>query len=201
MEDSTDQVIAAIDPGASLAVPEFETPDAGAFQRVTLRHGSREVRLGGDPGEVERAFDPPSRTFPIGELPFEEGELTVTGWQSANEGLGIISREGRVVLVLHTFERASERLADDLIDQYGALSRNLHTEIQGDNVRYWFWQDNRQRLMLVRHRDRRGNLHVTVALGVIELMNVLRMDPDSAQEDADRADELLSRNRTASASQ
>lgn len=61
-------------------------------------------------------------------------------------------------------------------------------------IQYWFWESETERLCLVSTIDFEGELQFVAAVGRVDVMDALRMNPRAAREDRQKAIEMLKQN-------
>lgn len=151
------------------------------------------IHLGEDTQKVLGYFSKPSKATSANTLPSSLGPpLVATGWSSKEEGLGVISENDKVVFILHTFNHFNEQTVKEV---YGRYQKQFGPpqELLGKYSSYWFWHAGNQRLMISSSLDNKGNWAVTVALGIVSIMDALRMNLDDAKADQAKAATLLAK--------
>lgn len=151
------------------------------------------VRVGDMVDDVFRALPVPKDGFATREdAPIVGDGISSRGWESPEESFGVISKDGRVVLAVDTYEKIDEERYAELRELYlTRYAAEIGGQISSERVNYWFASDGKQRLMLCTVLDARERRSLTVAIGVPEVMDALFMSPDDARQHAERSDALI----------
>ncbi len=168
-------------------------PDFGLSTPLALIGEAAHVRVGEQPEDGWQAFPAPNEAEEFKDLPPGfNGDYRARGWDTPHESFGMILYGERIALAMHQLERVDEeRLQEQL-----AIYRNRYSDIkvntvEGARVRYWFWEVRRQRLMICAVQTLHDGLNLTFTLGDTAVMDPLRMDFESAQNDRRSAETIF----------
>ncbi|MES1227080.1 MAG: hypothetical protein ABUL72_00325 [Armatimonadota bacterium] len=160
-----------------------------------LLAGKNRISVGDDPAEVlVGGFKKPEVAATITRLPAGlDDAFRFVGWEANNRSVGLVSRNRTVLLAVDTKEGLTQEKRDQDVQSY----RNAFgapTEVPRSKVHYYFWDQGKVRLMLCTVIDARGNVSLTSAIGIVPLMEHFRMDLQSAEADANRAQVMFDNN-------
>ena len=138
------------------------------------------------------SYGKPPKATSLTELPPGLDEtFEVKGWETYKRTFALVAKEDRVALALDFWEDADASKIRDAETEYELKFGKPDFTVVTDRNSYSFWQDGSVRLMTLQSEGRNG-MSFTVALGLTVLMDHLRMSPDTARNDAARAEQLLS---------
>jgi len=153
-------------------------------RRLALLHLGYALYLGDTDARALEVFAPPIGATDLSDLPqgWDQERFQAKGWEKNPLGFCAILSQNQVALAQFTRQRVPTLEAESVVDQY-VSGYGPGTTIDGGNVRYLFWDDGKQRLMLniVTVPGQQDN--VTEALGDATLMDALRMSVDDAKVD------------------
>jgi hypothetical protein len=156
-----------------------------------IRHG-RKLRVGDGVDYAFQVFEHPRRFFEFSQLPPGlQPPFEARGWESSEEGFGVIGYGQAVALALHQIERTGEGRLQLLLDVYIDEFGEADVEVRSEQVHYWFWEEDTHRLMIASTRSARGEYTLAVAVGATGVMDTLAMSPSAAREDAREAERLF----------
>lgn len=145
---------------------------------------NEEIKLGESLDGVYQKIPKPDKALYLRSLPeVFSPPFKAHGWEKGNDTYAFITCNDLVYLILRTHEQVNKTYIDPILNQYKKAFLTPHKKITGTTGTYWFWENNNQRLMICQTKDINQKLGITVALGNIQLMDRLRMDPFSAQKD------------------
>lgn len=146
-------------------------------------------------------FAKPPKATNLTELPpgFDES-FSTSGWETFKRNLAGVFKDGRLVLLLDNQDQTAAGEAEGQEAKYERIYGLPTTTASSGSTRYKFWEDGPVRLMTVVSSGADGESFV-VALGLVSVMDRLRMDPDSARIDALKADEVLKEGATTAGAQ
>jgi hypothetical protein len=173
------------------AVPAVPAPARVEPTDVGLVRQGGIVRVGDTWQTAREVFPQPSTAFEFDDLP-ERFRQTykARGWETAKEGFGVITYQGRIVSAMHQTERATQDQLKAVLDTYRErLGPAPPTEVEGRQVRYYFFEREGQRLMVSAFQGDGDGIRLTEAMGVDEVLNALGINPETAQRDRDRLDQ------------
>lgn len=159
-----------------------------------MHHG--QTLLVGD--AIDKAFEvfpAPPKSYDFYELPKGLGKgYRARGWDAGGESFGVIAFGGRVALAMRTVDNCPPERRDEILrdaeNQVVAQGRFLG----GKYANYWFWERERQRMMICTVRNARGVSSLVWAIGDTELMSALRMDSTAAGIDLNKAERMFAGN-------
>ena len=149
------------------------------------------LRVGAQNGAVVGLFPSPVKGIVTTPLPkgFSPEEYTATGWElgDSTEGAGYISNARTKEIVAAIIRKSADDAteAQKVVDAYGAKTPGIVpvSRTYGANT-YTFWEEGDNRLMILESPGKKGAVQLTLVLGVKEVLNFLRADPDHARIDA-----------------
>lgn len=172
--------------------------DAAPSDLVMVGDDGELLQVGDSTGKAYRAFPKPPKAFTAVRLPdvlarIQDPVLSAEGWSTAEESFGLVLIQERVILATHTLDGVDERQWSQILDRYDRFPFLEAITVGSGKVQYRFYQQEGQRLMLAFATDYRGRRSITVALGLSDLMDTLRMSPSKAEEDFAKATEALNK--------
>lgn len=186
---ATDTAPATTTPPETVASPDFNR-----LTTLALVSGDRTLKVGDSTDQAESFFERPRRSFLLRELPEAFGPgYRARGWESDRQGFGIVSYRDRVAAAMLTVEGVDETVVQETLqthrrnDDPNNPDRRTFTQ-ESRVARYWFWEEANQRVMVCAAKTYRGDFTVTVAVGDIAALDALRMSPEEARNDANRAE-------------
>lgn len=172
---------------------KVEVPSSLAPTDLALISESGRLRVGDSLEEAGRAFPPPD-SFGLKELPpgFGTG-FRARGFETRDEGLGLILVDNRVAIAVRREENVKVERIEDVVKSFVRQFGEPDESVSGARIEYRFWNKEDQRLMLCTAPDRADPTHfdVTMAVGVMTLMDALRMSYPMAREDRAMAERAL----------
>ncbi len=192
------QEITPIAPPARLSatLDPSDLPDLETRSDLELFSSNREsasvVRIGTDLDRALAAFPRPGGAHDFSDLPSTlPTEFSARGWETANEGFGVILYNARVASAVHELRRTDRAMLDELVERYNKAIPEKYqiTPLAGARIRYWFWEDGRRRLMICGVDTPKDGYSVTVALGDRVVLDALRMSPATATADLAAAEQ------------
>jgi hypothetical protein len=132
----------------------------------------------------------------------------VTGWQSGDEGFGMILYRDQVVAGITEFESLTEARVSEIVKQYQeAFGQPLRPSAGAPvkYVQYWFWYSgdpkspSTQILMLCATEVKAEKYSLTIGVGTMPVMDVLGMTIETGSRDQKKADSLIEKQRGNSA--
>lgn len=178
------------EPGGTPLV--IDLPENPKLQPLYLGDAQQQLHVGDRADAFQDVFPKPPRSFPIDALPPSlTGEFEVRGWETQRQSVAAILTKGRIALVLRIDDRTKEEdiqaLREELERRFGPAEQVLGRGAS----RYWFWDDDQNRLMLSASQDKQNHTTLALALGDSRLMTALRMAPTLAEEDLVEAERLM----------
>jgi hypothetical protein len=173
-----------------------EKMPAPAFDKKTslklVRNGA-EIHVGDSIDDALNAFKPDKNAQKLADMPpgWRDSTYRCAGWDSGNVGFGAITLDERVVLALYHEDRSTEGRLKEILDDYDRAIPIPATQINGQRVRYWFWDQEPHRLMICAVQPPNEGLNITVALGDAGTMNYFGMNSTLADKDRAVAEELF----------
>lgn len=177
-----------LEPALELRV---EMPEDPVGTRFGLAQYGQLLKVGDPLERGFEVFERPPRATSFSDMPEPFAPpFQAEGWETSGSGFGMIGLQGRVAAAMVTYERTDpsrlERTLDDYRDLFGPETLTKETAMGS----YRFWEEGDQRLAIVGSQDSQGRQSVTVALGLIPVMDHLRLSPEAAQEDMAEAERL-----------
>ncbi|RYG36862.1 hypothetical protein EON81_08455 [bacterium] len=183
--------------GAPAEVAESSTPIGAPSEpgpsKLFLIGDNTLLRIGDDAADSQKAFPPPKGSFPLSDLPDRfRAPYTARGWDAAREGFGAILYDDKIVGAMIQNERVDANVAEELQARYNReLSSITPVEVTSDAANFTFWDDEKQRLMLVVQKMSDKTVRTTVALGDNVVMDALGASVERARQDGQQLDALL----------
>ena len=160
--------------------------------RFAIIEKEKTIHLGGTASSVLENYTAPANSINIKTLPLSlKAPLKAKGWDAEKEALALIVQDDRTAMIMYTLRDVSEEQIEQAEDQYKKAFGEPIRNLPGIYSKYQFWQDANQRLMLLATLDSKKKWHLTFALGVIPIMNALRMNTKDAILDQEKAYKTL----------
>ena len=171
------------------AVPIVDLPKPTFDQRtdLALLHNSKRLRVGDTSTAALALFPMEEGATRIRSLPQGfPSEYTVRGWSIPQEfeGFGVILFQDRVVAAMEQLDNVDQQAMTDTIEQY-ERSLGSAEPIVGNGVRYWFWREGPQTLMISTFDTEPGRSRMTIAVGLTPVMSRLGISLEKARLDKD----------------
>ncbi len=169
-------------------------PESLAPTDLALFSETGRLRVGDSLDEATRVFPSPHGMVGPKELPPGFGqEFRARGFESREEGLGLILMDNRVALALRRLENRAFPEVQDLVAEFKVSFGEAQESVAGARIEYRFWEIEDQRLMLCTAPDKNDptRFDITMAVGPINLMDALRMSYPAAREDRAVAERTL----------
>ncbi len=174
------------------------TPEPGDLRKTALAIFRKDgkVQVGDTWEQAAEVFPAPKRSFEVNDPP---GKLTkpyrAKAWESSTEGFGIVTYNDKaLVAAMYQLQRGTKDDLDQIVDSHlKSLSNIAPVQISGTRVKYWFWEQENQRLMICGLLSQNDVMKITVAVGDRTVMTQLGMAPALAQQDQAKVDEFFSR--------
>lgn len=161
----------------SVQVPEYND-----LSLVKLPNGRRYICLGDSEDKAMSLFARPSRGFPLEDtIPGFPNDFTAKGWESNQEGFGIVLHDDKIVLAMHQYEAVDA-------DEFASILKNVQ-DINGidhfqaitvNKADYWYLFIGRDDLIISRIPSAKKHYQVTVTIGndqVIRNLGILKDVP------------------------
>jgi len=175
---------------AKLPAPDFVTRTSLRMVRL-----GDELRVGDTVEDAARVFKEEKNSFKLSEMPpgWKDESYKCSGWDTATSGFGVITYTDRVALALYHEDRVKEDRLQEILDTYTKLIPSSPVPIRGTRVRYWYWEEGPQRLMICAVSTPAPNegLNVSISLGDDHLMDLFRMNPKASENDVKSAEDLF----------
>jgi hypothetical protein len=151
--------------------------DYSTLSTLSIANGKRSFKLGETPEKALTLFPRPSRGFPIEEnIPGFPEALKARGWETNQEGFGVIFRDEQVLLAMHQFEGLEvDQFAELLVEVQAATPGAEYSKSTKDETDIWWCTDGRDVLMISRTPNKKKKYQVTVTLGNRLLVDALGM--------------------------
>lgn len=173
---------------------KVEVPPSLAPTDLALISGKERLQVGDSLEKAARVLPSPVGAFGLKDLPPGFGQaFRARGFETRDDGLGLILVDNRVALAMRRVENVSVEAIEEVVKTYIRQFGEPDESISGARIEYRFWRKEDQRLMLCTAPDRAepARFDVTVAVGVISLMDALRMSYPAAREDRAMAERAL----------
>jgi hypothetical protein len=170
-----------------VAAPALSVLQVGTLALIGSSAGDL-IHIGNTLDDVDKIVRVPTGSGEFRELPpgFEQ-PYTAKGYENAQGGFGAIYYESHLAQATSHEDNLTLPQVDSTVKAYEKLMGVPRTEIPGNLVKYWFWEDlaQGQRLMLCAVQNRKDvrRFDLTCALGDSKVMDQLRMSPAAARED------------------
>jgi|GEM_PF-3007907 len=158
-----------------------------------VRHGD-ELHVGDTSEDALRVFKEEKNAFQLTDLPpgWKDDSFKCIGWDTGTMGFGAITYGDRMAFGLYHEDRVKEDRLQEMLDTYEKSTEIAPVQVTGSRVRYWFWEEGPQRLMICAVSvPNDGTLNVSIALGDIHVMDLFRMNKDLADKDKDLSEDLF----------
>lgn len=179
---------------SSVRTPEkMPSPDFDKKTSLKLVRNGFEVRVGDSVDDALNAFKPDKNAQKLADMPpgWRDSAYRCVGWDTGSVGFGAITLDERVVLALYHEDRSSEGRLKEILDDYDRVIPIPATQINGQRVRYWFWDQEPHRLMICAVQPPNEGLNITIALGDAGTMNYFGMNSTLADKDRAVAEDLF----------
>lgn len=173
---------------------KVEVPSSLAPTDLGLMGESGSLRVGDSLEEASRVFPSPQNAFGLKELPPGFGPtFKARGFETREEGLGLILVDDRVAVAIRREENVNGEKVEEVTKAFVRQFGEPDESVTGARIEYRFWNKEDQRLMLCSAPDREDPTHydMTMAVGVSNLMDALRMSYPMAREDRAMAERAL----------
>lgn len=177
-------------------VPTFDAEFPSDPQFGIFNDGSM-VQVGDPLQTALDAFPRPEGAYDFQNTPaaFAE-EFSAVGWEHRRMGFAVMHKNSVVVNALWREKGISSTDINRIVRRYEMRFGEPHQMVPGtaseiQEIQYWFWESESERLCLVSTIDHQGELGFVAAVGRIDVMDALRMSPRLAREDVQRAIEML----------
>lgn len=177
---------------------EVRLSAADLGSRLALRVDDTEIRVGNLAQDVfQGSFARPPRAVQWHELPPTLDEsFGSDGWETPDRSLSLVSKDGSVVMAIYTTQTNAAADFDEATKHYEYALPTQPLVRKDNNSEYRFWTDGAVTLMLCWFQDGKASTFSQV-IGLSRLMRDLRMDPDSAEQDARTALDLIRKRQSA----
>jgi hypothetical protein len=171
-----------------VAMPYF-----GPETDVVLLNGNEALSVGVRSSDAYEFFVRPPKSYEFRDLRGNFGAgFKARGWETESEGYGIIAYGDRMCAAVREVNRVDDSMVQEVVEMYRRRHRNIDMKtIAGTTARYWFWEEDRHRVMICATRVKANVFNLTVALGELNTLNGLRMGVSFAADDVERADRSL----------
>jgi hypothetical protein len=157
------------------------------------------VRVGDSWADAEAAMPEPKGASEFSDLPARfQKPYQGRGWESSDAGFGVILYEDQIAAAMMQNERAS-------LEDYATLTKwyeqelpkaKTDTVVSGD-LRYRFWEQDGQRVMVLAENRPGGAVYLSAAMGDHRVMDALGMTPEAATHDGKVVLRLLNERKLA----
>ncbi len=187
--------------GSPVSVPVSKQPLLPDFDQTSklalVKHAgpSGSVTVGMNLEDALAVYAEPKDSSEKWDLP--EGiaaPFTARGWQTRDEGFGMILYKGQVAAAVYQVEGTSQ----DRLNEIFQLQKDAYGEgtfMPGGYAKYWFWQSPQasadQVLMVCAVETQPGKYNVTAAIGTASVMHAIHMSPAAASNDLQKADKIV----------
>lgn len=186
-------------PATSVAPPirfpgKVAAPESLAPTDLALFSDTGRLRVGDSLEEATRVFPSPHGMVGPKELPPGFGpEFRARGYETREEGLGLILMDNRVAIALRRLENLEFPAVQEIVANFKENFGEAQESVSGARIDYRFWSKEDQRLMLCTAPDRNDptRFDVSMAVGPTSLMDALRMSYPAAREDRAVAERTL----------
>lgn len=167
-------------------------PPAPADNDLALVHNGQKIRVGEQYDDAWAAVPKPKGANDlIDEPPIDSDAIQSSGWERKGETFSILTTRKRTLLAVYSIDQASDILVNEIIAEHEREFGPAPTVKVNTACSYRFWARGNSRLMIVDSLDARKRHGITVAIGQYEIMDKIRMSPDSADEDMRDAERNL----------
>ena len=159
------------------------------FSHLTLELDSGVIQIGQSTSlDFSGGFKKPTRATVLSELPpvLDDG-FDSRGWETPDRHFSTVGKDGRLVLALDHFNSIDKVESTVIIQDYQLRLGAPDSIVETEHTKYIFWQDGTVRLMLLQDSGG-GQTRFTQALGIVKLMDALRINPENAREDSEIAE-------------
>ena len=111
-------------------------------------------------------------------------------WETAHNGFGEIIYDGDLVGAMYQESKVKQERVDEVVAAHREQMGGQRPDqlITGKRVTYWFWENEKQRLMICAYQKNTRGIELTVAMGDDVVMDALGMSGDLARADAEKMD-------------
>jgi hypothetical protein len=173
-------------------------PKIAVEPEIVMPTGEGGIVVGMSVDAAMRQFAIPSRATTVKGMPLNltDPPFSVTGWQNASQGFGVISVDGKVGLAVRRLNVAPKNFVAEAVEaQMKAAGGEPPVTLSDEVVSYYFWERETQRVMINAVRLPDGNYSVTWAIGDITIMDNLRMNVKDAQTDMAEARKIREKSK------
>lgn len=174
----------------SVAAPKSLAPTDLALIRDTGR-----VLVGDYWNSALQVFPEPKGSFEVDDTP--AGFLRPYGskeWERAKEGFGTILYGDKIAVAMYSLDGADVDRLDSTVQRYTNAFPNIKPSMFfGARVKYWFWHQANQTLMISGLLTDRDGVRMTIALGDDMPLAAIGVTETRAQDDLPKVESLLSR--------
>ena len=169
-------------PEAASAQVAIGLPPRLEESELRLFHSGASFRLGEPYDQAMAVFPMPKSAFEFNELPLPlQKNYVGRGWETSRLGFGVVLHNDRVLLAVSQTDRADAATAEQFLKAYDDAFTTLQPiTVEDGRVKARFFEQAGQRLMLLVVND--GDIHLTAALGQIELMDAIGANPAKVRE-------------------
>lgn len=177
-----------------------EAPDMHSSTSLGLIRRAGKIKVGDTQDHAFRIFKQPPTAYEFSDLPsvLSSEHFKAAGWQSTgsgqrpSEGFGVVLYDDQVCLAVYQIDHQTEEGVQELLTDHQKEVGTTPTSTQlGKYIRYWFWQERTQRLMMVATSMPHEGASVTLAVGDVNVMDALGMSPDAAKNDQSQAEKSI----------
>jgi hypothetical protein len=192
---------AAAPPPTPTTVPEAPSyavapPGTTAATNVALVRKGQFVTVGMTADEAFRIFrDPREGGFEDERLPPGfSAPYRARSWEGGPRGFGVITFRDQVVAAMYQEDRASYDRALELVQVHQErMGRPADETFAGKRTNYWFWEQDRQRLMILAFQTGGPEgVKITAAMGDAVVLDALGISAKQAREETPQVDRILS---------
>jgi len=159
---------------------------------LALVNGSERLYVGDTWDVAARVYPAPRSAFEFNELPEKlQANFRARGWETAQEGFGVVLANDRIAAAMLQLDAANQSQLEKILKAYREMLPSLTpTEVAGRQVRFTFYENDSQRLMICA-QQMNPRLYITIAVGDKDVMRQLGADPTRAASDRDELDRLF----------
>lgn len=182
--------------GSTEAAPTFDSdfpndPDLGLIRDGVV------IKVGDPVDRALSAFPRPDGAYDVNRPPTAfESEFQASGWEQRRMGFAVMHKGGVIASALWREKGLDSEDINRRVRQYelrfGPADQMVPSTVREvQQLQYWFWEGENERLCLVSTVDFEGELAFVAAVGRPDVLDALRMNPSAAREDIERAMEML----------
>ncbi len=180
-------------PQVSKKTQEAEKPETDEATKIALLIGKRPPITVAypDPQKIFESFrDPKYSGSEYDDLPPTfKFPYRARSWETAKMGFGEILYDGTLVAALYQDDKITQDQVDEMVnahkEQVGGLLPDI---VGGKRVTYWFWEIDKQRLMICAYRTEKKGTKLTIAMGDDKVLDALGISPQLARKNIGRID-------------